>query len=355
MTRLTDRPDLAAVFARWRAQHSMLLILAAALPALAVHTWFFGAGLLINFLLSAAAGLVAEALCLRLRHQPVGAGLADCSMLVTALLFAVMVPPGTSVWLLTAGMVFAIALVKHAYGGLGHYVFNPAMAGCLFLLLAFPLSTSGWQLTAAESGVTDSSVLLRVYQQALPIFSRDSGTGRELVNMAWLAGGMLLLGLRIISWQIPLTVIVSVLVLSMLLHSSGAVPMAGSPWWHLFGTATMVGAFFIATDPVTAATSSSARLLYGLLVGCCIYGLRVFGSSPDSVAIAVLFGNFCAPMLDHWCRPRRAGRNPTQPLQTGWQQAAGSLHSQAAPKPPTRLLPDGDNNSLVRLAEHNKR
>ena len=390
----------------------MLWVLLAAIPAIAVHCWFFGYGLLLSLLFCTIIGLTSEALCLRLRHKPIRTGLTDNSTLVTALLFAVTVPPGTPWWLLMLGMIFAIALVKHAYGGLGHNVFNPAMAGYLFLLLAFPLAMSRWQLpdsaitpatnsspldwlslnqslgfvfpplrdfmasitsvlratldlttpslsensqelvTTVSSGnssaelatvhsannlisgsagkVTEhkqiidglamatplaetkmggTSALLKAYDQQLPPTTHSVGTGLELANLAWLAGGLLLLGLRIISWHIPLAIIGTVVILSVLFDGGGSADWFNSLYWHLFGSATMVGAFFIATDPVSAATSNTARLLYGLLIGCCIYGIRVWSSYPDSVAIAVLFANFCAPLLDYWCRPRKPAHN----------------------------------------------
>ncbi|MCG8414288.1 MAG: RnfABCDGE type electron transport complex subunit D [Pseudomonadales bacterium] len=350
-------------FARLKTQQIMLLVLAAASPAVLIHSWFFGYGMLLNIVLAMVIGLASEAVCLWLQSKPIKVALSDYSTLVTALLFAVTIPPGTVWWLIAMGIVFAIALVKHAYGGLGHNVFNPAMAGYLFLLLAFPLSMTAWHLPQAattptpdhsplswtsfveslsfvfpliqnqaididglamatpliEYKMAGQSAVLEAYREGLPIFSRTSETGWELVNMAYLAGGLILLSLRIISWHIPVAVIASVLVMSLLFYSDGGSSVVGTPYLHLFGSATLIGAFFIATDPVSAATSNPARIIYGVIIGCSIYGIRVWGSYLDSVAIAVLFANFCAPMLDHFFRPRIFGHDRWSPLkgQTG--------------------------------------
>lgn len=348
-----SQPSSPFQFATLHTRQIMLLVLAAASPAVLLHTWFFGYGLLLNLVLATVVGIAVEALCLRAQNKPVRKNLNDCSVLVTALLFAITIPPGSTWWLIVMGMVFAIALVKHAYGGLGHNVFNPAMAGYLFLLLAFPLEMTAWHLPAAASepvigstplawnGFIESlgfafpalldqsididglamatplieykmagqSAVLEAYREGLPIVSRVSETGWELVNMAYLAGGIFMLAIGIIRWHIPVAVIASLLLMSLLFYSDGGSSVVGTPYLHLFGSATMAGAFFIATDPVSAATSNPARLVYGVIIGCSIYAVRVWGSYLDSVAIAVLFANFCAPMLDHFFRPRIFGQS----------------------------------------------
>ena len=334
-----------------RTHRIMLLVLLATTPAIAVASWFFGYGVLLNIVFAVTAAVSCEAIILKLRYQSVRAHLADNSVLVTALLFALAVPPGSPWWLLTLGIVFAVALAKHAYGGLGNNVFNPAMAGYLFLLLAFPLEMTTWHLPLAaietntnssplswhsltesvgflfpfvseldsfdgmamatpliEYKLASNSAVLEASREGLALFDRSSGTGWELVNFAYLLGGLCLFALGIISWHIPVAIITTVLLLSLLFYAPGNTAVIGTPYLHLFGSATMIAAFFIATDPVTAATSNPAKLVYGIIIGCAIYSIRVWGSYLDSIAIAVLFGNFCAPLLDHTLRPRIFGR-----------------------------------------------
>lgn len=335
----------------------MQLVLLAATPAILISTWFFGYGLALNLLVSGVLALVFEALVLQARGLPVKYHLADSSVLVTALLFAVAVPPGSPWWLLGLGIGFAVGLGKHVYGGLGHNVFNPAMAGYLFLLLAFPLEMTTWHLSEAtlnqglttsplglaallqnlqltfpflagnldidglamatpliESKMSGQSAINQAIVEGLPLLSRTAETGWEWINLAYLAGGLFLLARRVISWHIPLSIITTVLCWSGFFYSDGSSSVVGTPYLHLFGSATMIGAFFIATDPVSAATSNPAKIAYGIIIGSSIYAVRVWGSYLDSIAIAVLFGNFLAPLLDHFFRPRIYGQGSSRKL-----------------------------------------
>lgn len=331
----------------------MLLVTLATLPAMLVATWFFGYGVILNVLFAILVGVLCEAAISQVRGHDVRATLADNSCLVSAVLFGMTIPPGTAWWLIAMGMVFAIALVKHAYGGLGHNTFNPAMAGYLFLLLAFPLEMTSWHLPVAamdfdspysplgwqgflhslgclfpflpllddgltvdglamatpliESKLAASNAIWAAVEEGSGIFARSSETGWELINFAWLFGGVFLLATRLISWHIPLSIIATTLIMSLLYYSPSAAAVLGTPYLHLFGSATMMGAFFIATDPVSAATGSHARIAYGIIIGVSLYSIRVWGSYLDAVAIAVLFGNFCAPLLDRLLAPRKYG------------------------------------------------
>lgn len=331
----------------------MLLVLLATLPAILVSTWFFGYGVIINILFAALVGVLSEGAISWLRGRDPRTTLADNSCLVTAVLFGLTIPPGTSWWLIVLGMVFAIGLVKHAYGGLGQNMFNPAMAGYLFLLLAYPLDMTSWHLPVAatdfgtthsplgwqgfiqsltflfpflpllpdgltvdgmamatpliESKLAGGNALAAAIEEGNGIFLRNSETGWELINFSYLVGGLFLLASRIISWHIPVSILASLLLMSLLYYSPAAAAVLGTPYLHLFGSATMLGAFFIATDPVSAATGSRAKLAYGVIIGVSIYSIRVWGSYLDAVAIAVLFGNFCAPLLDRLLAPRKYG------------------------------------------------
>jgi len=328
----------------------MLLVIAACLPGVLLSTWFFGYGVLINISVAGLFAIPLEAACVKLRRRDARAAIGDCSALVTAVLFGIAVPPGSPWWLLVIGIFFAIVIAKHAYGGLGQNPFNPAMCGYLLLLLSFPSDMTTWHipnggggnmaslfawdglrqsldagfpfLTAGgdamesrldgmamatpltEYGMAGQNALLEARADGLPIFAATSATAWELVNLAYLSGGLLLLALRVISWHIPVSIILTVALLASLFYAPGSGAASGTAYLHLFGSATMIGAFFIATDPVSAATSNYGRIVYGMLIGATIYGLRVWGSYPDSVAVAVLFGNFCAPLLDHYLHPR---------------------------------------------------
>ena len=359
----------------------MLQIVYACLPGVAIATWFFGYGFLINIAVAVGCALAFEALAMKMRGQNPVRHLRDNSVIVTAILFALTIPPGSSLWLVILGIGFAVLLAKHAFGGLGQNPFNPAMCGYLFLLLAFPLEMVSWHIPNDQlldgqllegqllegqllegqsfsplswSGMQQSliatftflsgenstlvpdidglamatplvefklagtSALLGALESGTNLWSRDAGTGWELMNIGYSLGGIYLLYRRIITWHIPFSIIATLLTLSGLFYAPNSFAIHGTPYLHLFGSATMLGAFFIATDPVSAPTTVRGKLIYGVLIGCSIYCIRVWGSYLDSVAIAVLFGNFCAPLFDHLCRPRIFGHTRGQtPADTG--------------------------------------
>ena len=348
----------------------MQTLLCALLPGILASLWFFGYGVLINIVIAITFAVLAEVAMARLRNRDYRPYLSDRSALVSALLFAIAIPPGSPWWLAALGIVFAIVIAKHLYGGLGQNPFNPAMCGYAMLLLAFPLQMTGWHIPsevingplavgdvglalltaerdvlsplswggfkqalllafpfAASSAIdineyidglamatpliefkmAGNSAILAARESGVSLFSRESKTAWEIINIAYLLGGLFLLYKKIISWHIPLAIITTVFVLASLFYAPGSVTIYGTPYLHLFGSATMIGAFFIATDPVSAATTRPGKLVYGIIIGVSIYSIRVWGSYLDSIAFAVLFGNFCAPILDQYCRPRIFG------------------------------------------------
>jgi electron transport complex protein RnfD len=332
----------------------MAILLFCLCPGILLSCWFFGIGILLNILIAIVSALIFEAICLVFRGKDPKAQMKDLSAVVTAVLFALTVPIGTPWIFIVAGIGFAILISKHAYGGLGQNPFNPAMTGYLFLLLSFPLTMTTWHVPVHDlvggpisplsiEGIQqsliasfpfltfDSSISAAIidgmamatplieYKMASPNslatalstdtspWSRDAGTGWEMINIAYLLGGLTLLGLRVIRWHIPFAIIGTVALLSLAFYSSGGAAITGTPYMHLFGSATILGAFFIATDPVSAATTASGRLIYGVIIGISLYSIRVWGSYPDAVAIAVVFGNFWAPMLDHFFKPTSYG------------------------------------------------
>ena len=137
-------------------------------------------------------------------------------------------------------------------------------------------------------------------------FGTLSGIGWEWVNGGFLLGGLVLLYKRIIGWQSPVAMLTSLLLMSALFYDGGSSASGGSPFMHLFGGGTMLGAFFIATDPVTASTTPKGRLIYGALIGIVTYIIRVWGAYPDGIAFAVLLGNFAAPFIDYYTQPKPA-------------------------------------------------
>lgn len=319
----------------------MRLVLLATVPGLLTLTWFFGFGTLINVLWASLSALMFEALALKLRGRPIRFYLNDASALVTAFLLGIALPPAAPLWLIIVGCGFAILIAKHLYGGMGYNPFNPAMAAYVFLLISFPVAMTTWlapkgvttdwlgpidallmslgQLSAVD-GLTaatpldvlkqnNSLELSELWAQS-PQMGQFAGIGWEAANVAFLLGGIYLLYRRVFTWHAPLSMLAALVLMSALFYDGGSSASGGSPLFQLLSGATMFGAFFIITDPVTSAVSNRGRVIYGALIGVLVYLIRHWGNYPDAVAFAVLLMNFAAPFIDHYTQPRTYGHQP---------------------------------------------
>lgn len=322
----------------------MLQVLAALIPAAIAHVWFFGPGFVFNLLVAAIFAVAGESLMMYLRKRPLEVALTDYSALVTAALLAFALPSLTPWWVTATGALFAIVVAKHLYGGLGFNIFNPAMAGYVVILVAFPMHLNLWTaprigdidyqyltvlqtlaftltgslpdtlgfdavsratpLDVMKSGLTSMRTVSEI--RANPIMGDFGGRGWEWIGNFLAFGGFWLLIKKIIRWQIPVGVGIGLLLPAgiMYLMEPGTNP---SPGFHLFGGATILCAFFIATDPVSAATSPKGRLVFGIGIGFLIYCIRTWGSYADGVAFAVLIMNMAVPAIDHLTRPPIVG------------------------------------------------
>ncbi|MBK7540363.1 MAG: electron transport complex subunit RsxD [Candidatus Competibacteraceae bacterium] len=321
----------------------MRRVLYAMLPGIAALVWFFGWGVLVNLALATAVALCAEAALLAARGKPLALHLNDCSAVVTAWLLAVALPPLAPWWMTTIGVLAAIVVAKHLYGGLGYNPFNPAMIGYVVLLVSFPREMSAWPIphglgqahamSLAETvqavfngvlpvrfapdaltGATPLDVLRTKLGLGLsvteirnsPVFGIVAGSGWEWAALGFLAGGLWLVYTRTAAWQIPVGMLGSLTVISTIFYGIDSQRYA-PPWFHLWSGAAIFGAFFIATDPVTASTTPRGRLIYGAGIGILVYLIRGFGGYPDGVAFAVLLMNIAAPAIDLYTQPRVFG------------------------------------------------
>jgi electron transport complex protein RnfD len=306
------------VIAGYSVQQVMLQVLLALAPVAAVQVWLSGPGLLRLLAVAAITSLASEALALRLRRRSPQPFLRDGSVLVTAALLALALPSTAPWWLVAFGTAVAVLLGKHAYGGLGQNPFNPAMVGYAVLLVSFPLEMtrwnapgSGWDaltgataLDALRSGLRESYTIEEIRRGAE--FGALGAADGEWVNLAALLGGVYLLVRGIVRWQIPVAMLLGLALPALLAH--GLDPGAhADALFHLASGATMLGAFFIATDPVSAATSDRGRLVYGAGIGLLTWVIRSYGSYPDGVAFAVLLMNLVVPLIDRATVPRIYG------------------------------------------------
>jgi len=310
----------------------MFTVLLALVPVVAAYVWLWGVSVLSQLVWAAITALVAEAAVLAFRGLPVRVALLDGSALVTALLLALCLPPGAPPWVVVIGVLFAILVAKHLYGGLGYNLFNPAMAGYLVVLIAFPAQLTLWpapdlhvnhdvqsaELTAAVDSTTMATPLDKLRTGRLqgkaaaeamavsPLFGVFSNGVTAILSLAWAAGGLLLLVTRTIHWRIPVALLVSLGLFAGVCGWLNPVVHAGLVF-HLFSGGTMAAAFFIATDPVSAATTPRGQLIYAAGIGLLIYLIRGWGGYPDGVAFAVILMNIAAPLIDYFTIPRAYG------------------------------------------------
>ncbi len=322
----------------------MLQVLLALVPAALAHMWYFGPGFLLNLIIATIFCVAGEMLMVRARGRDAMLALADYSALVTAALLAFALPSLTPWWVTATGALFGVVVAKHLYGGIGFNVFNPAMAGYVVILVAFPMEMNLWvapsmgdidyidlsifqtlqytltgslpdtlgfdaisratPLDAMQSGLRNMQTYSEV--RTNPMMGDFGGRGWEWIGNFFAIGGFWLLVQKIIRWQIPVGVFVGLLLPAGIMYMADPGSNA-SPGFHLFSGATILCAFFIATDPVSAATSPKGRFLYGLGIGLLIYAIRRWGAYADGVAFAVLLMNMATPAIDYVTRPHIVG------------------------------------------------
>ena len=315
----------------------MVWVLLATLPGLAVQSYFYGYGTLINLLWASFLALGFEAIVLGLRRRPIMPYLTDGSALVTAFLIALALPPFSPWWLTLVAVLFSIIFAKHLYGGLGNNPFNPAMVGYALCLIAFPVSMTQWAGTEATltfgqqwqwfwlesvTGGIDSwtratplDLMRRTNGLTLTeVASSNPQLGLGLVasmwiNLAYLLGGLILLATRVFTWHAPVAMLAGLGFCAGLFHM-GEPDLYPSASQHLLTGATMLSAFFIVTDPVSGATSRKGKLVFGVGVGILVFIIRSFGSYPDAFAFAILLMNLSAPLIDTYTQPKAYGHQP---------------------------------------------
>jgi len=259
----------------------MVTVLVALLPAVVIRSAFLGIGVLVQIGLALAFALGFEMLMLKLRAQSVGRFIGDFSAAVTAVLFALLIPP-TAPWPVAAiGMTTAVVLAKHLYGGLGRNLFNPAMAGLVAVLICFPRYFHDW-LVVREPLLTDAHVGL-------------------WPALAFACGGAVLLARQIIPWQTPIATLaaagVSAGFTALLkpdhdLHFPS--PIAAALW--------LMTAFFLVTDPVTGCITPRGRLIFGAGVGAIGIAIGYVRGDGYGFAFAILLMNALAPACDRVAR-----------------------------------------------------
>lgn len=344
----------------------MGLVILALVPATLFGLYQFGWPAIFLFAVTIGSTLGFEAVSLMVAGKPVRPSLMDGSALLTAWLLAMTLPPWAPWWIGVVGGFLAVVLGKHLFGGIGQNLFNPAMVARVALLTSFPLemtrflapqplwsadapgfveglgisfggvsydamtgaSLLGHVRTELGQGLPLNEVLAQAFDPVAALLGLVPGSLGETSALLLLLGGLFLIYKRIIGWEIPVAMLGSVVLAASLMSLLGPDRYPGA-LFHVLSGATILCAFFIATDPVTSPVSLRGRLLFGAGVGLLVYAIRTWGGYPEGIGFAILLMNAATPMIDHYLKPRVYGRDRRgRPLEYGENDGASAEKAQ---------------------------
>ncbi len=324
----------------------MLAVMAALVPATLYGFWLYGWPAILLWCVTVGFAALGEAFALRLADRPVREPLADGSVVLTGWLLALSLPPWAPWWIGALGGAFAAIVGKQVFGGIGQNLFNPAMIARVALLISFPVEMTQWVRPAPlfseaapgllqalaitfagladTDAVTSASLLGHVktelsrgigleaalqghFDPGAMLAGMRPGSLGETSALLLLAGGLALLWLRVFTWHVPAAMLAAVALPAAAMHALDPQRYADAGT-HLLSGGLMLGAWFIATDPVTSPGSRGGRLLFGAGCGLLTYVIRTWGGYPEGVAFAVLLMNAVTPVIDRYLKPRIYGR-----------------------------------------------
>lgn len=312
------------------AEKLMYGVLIALLPTLFVSVWFFGLGAVVVIITSVLSCILFEYLLTKfvLKKNPT---LTDGSAVLTGLLLAFNLPSNLPIWLVIIGAFTAIGIAKISFGGLGNNLFNPALAGRVFLLISWPVQMTTWPkpspisnhllgytdittgatpLGVLAEGVRNGETVTKLTSQ-MPdyvqmLLGNTGGSLGEVGAVAILIGLVYLLMKKIISWHIPISILGTVAVFTGILWFINPEKFA-DPGFHLLSGGILLGAVFMATDYVTSPMSQRGMILYGVLIGLLTIIIRIWGAFPEGVSFAILIMNAFVPLINMYMKPKRFG------------------------------------------------
>lgn len=283
----------------------MINVLIALVPAFVASIIFFGYKSLILVCISVISAVLTEAGCQKLMNRPVT--INDYSAVLTGVLLAFNLPSTTPFWVPIFGSIFAIAIAKQVFGGLGHNFMNPALAGRAFIVACFAGDIGTYVAPNFVDAVATATPLGLMKQgvdfSQLPtlmdmFFGKIPGCIGETSAICLIIGGVYLIYKKIISWRIPVAYIGTVAIISLLTEGS----MTGM-MYHLFAGGLMLGAFFMATDYATCCITPRGKIIYGIGAGLFTMLIRKLGGYPEGVSYSILLMNLFAPLIDKYTRP----------------------------------------------------
>ncbi|MFA6609346.1 MAG: RnfABCDGE type electron transport complex subunit D [Candidatus Omnitrophota bacterium] len=288
----------------------------ALIPAGVAGVFIFGLGSLTVILASIVSAVISEALILAVRKKEMKT-VYDGSAVLTGLLLAYNLPPNVPLWIPVTGSAFAIIIAKQVFGGLGHNIFNPALAGRAFLMISWPAYMTSWHNPRwAADGVTTATPLAAAKLKGSAMLSNVSGWDLFIGNHGGCIGEVCIIALAIgsaylfikkyITWHIPASYILTVAVMSWVFNGRSGL-FTGDALFFVMAGGLVLGAFFMATDYVTSPLSAKGRLVFGIGCGLLTFVIRKFSGYPEGVSYAILIMNAAVPIIDRYTIPRWFG------------------------------------------------
>ncbi|HOO67594.1 MAG: RnfABCDGE type electron transport complex subunit D [Bacteroidales bacterium] len=306
----------------------MFGVVIALAPALAASVYFFGTGAIIVTLVSVLACVATEYLIQKfiLKMKP---SVSDGSAVVTGLLLAFNVPSNLPVYIIIIGAIVSIGVAKMTFGGLGNNPFNPALVGRVFLLISFPVQMTSWPVPTGfktgyldavtgatplgimsegiKNGETVAALMEKVPSHMQLFYGYMGGSMGEIAALALILGGLYMIYRKIITWHIPVTILLTVAIFTGILWVVDPTKYA-DPGFHLLTGGIMLGAIFMATDYVTSPMTAKGMVIYGIGIGVITVLIRTWGAYPEGVSFAILIMNAFVPLLNMYIKPKRFGK-----------------------------------------------
>ncbi len=298
----------------------MWTVNAALAPAVIFAAWHFGTPAIITMLVGVVSAVATEYIVQVIRKKEVT--ITDGSAFLTGLLLAMCLPPNLP-WYMTAfGSFLAIAVAKHAMGGLGYNIFNPAHIGRAALMVSWPVAMTTWTKMTTQVDVVTSATPLNILKQqgyaklietfgdapsmykALFLGTRNGSIG-ETSAILLILGGLFLIYKGYIKWQVPVVMIGTVGLLTWIFGPAGL--FTGDAIFHMMAGGLMIGAFFMATDMVTIPITLKGKIIFAVGAGVLTVLIRLKGGYPEGVCYAILLMNSVTPLIDRFVVPKKFG------------------------------------------------
>lgn len=291
-------------------QRVMLDVIIALIPALIMSGYIFGMRAIIITLISIAICVAAEYLFCKITRR--ASSISNLSAIVTGILFAFCLPPGTPYFIVIIGAFVSIILGKAIFGGIGHNPFNPALVGRAFLLASWPVAITTWYkpfwykgmdviTTATPLAISSLHTNGNIPSYFDMFIGVRSGCIGETSILALLIGAIYLIAKGIIKLHIPLAYIATV--------ALGAFLFKADPLFHIMAGGLILGAFFMATDYSTSPLDDKAKIIFGIGTGILTVLIRFKAALPEGVCYSILVMNMFTPLLDKYIQPKRYGVN----------------------------------------------